>query len=680
MQHARPPETATPQGPLVLVNFLNYGHFPSYAANFTRWALSRSLLVVHLGLTQPEGAYARAFAQEPRVRMLHPAELGLSAFSEATGATPDLALELFDLHWQELLAAAFARYPGAQVVLLNGDRLFFETDACCAPELRLPGPVWPVVTFGHREVYTGLPELYTRRLNSLLGHRQGFCGVLSIDELHVRARDPEEQFLHLLPDPYREFRSAQDTAAPTEQTDGEQADLDALQAFLNRDQRPVLPLLGKFDRRKNNLWILRAAADDPGLRVAVLGQRVPDPDSDPETDALLRALEAQGRLFARFGYIAQSLFEATLTSPRTACLALPYSNHYGSSGIQLMGAEYELPVLVPNLGLMAWRVARNALGRVFGPGDFADFSAQLSLLAREGRTPYAAHCARFMAGFGFEPLCAALDKALLGRNLPVSILLASGGADDPVSKALAEDKPQQALALLERQRAAAPKPELPLRRAVLRWRTGDIDGAAEDFERCRVAGLVEERRFLTGLVIAAACHDAGPHGAGPEEVGSPLARVESWLEALFGLQRLLRHTDRASLVRWTAQQEEFRFFTAADWEWLGGMYVRGKELRVGEECFRQALALAPDGLDYYLTLSDVLRYQDRNAESLATLDALAARAPRHHGLHHKRGQVYMQMGRTQQARELFLAEPLASPHWQAAQEHLARLEETGASS
>jgi predicted Zn-dependent protease len=129
-------------------------------------------------------------------------------------------------------------------------------------------------------------------------------------------------------------------------------------------------------------------------------------------------------------------------------------------------------------------------------------------------------------------------------------------------------------------------------------------------------------------------------------------------------------------VKRTAAQKEFRFFTADDWEWLGGMYVRAKELRAGEECFRQALLLDPGCLDYYLTLSDVLRYQARNEESLAMLDALAARAPEHFGLRHKRGQVYMQMGQTQKARALFLAEPKDSPHWQAAREHLARLEES----
>ncbi|MDQ7834349.1 MAG: hypothetical protein RDU24_03110 [Humidesulfovibrio sp.] len=661
------------QGPLVLVNFLNYGHFPSYAANFTRWALARGLDVVHLGLAQPEGSFARAFAQEPRVRLEHPAELGVAAFDEASGFTPGEALVLFDLHWRELLAAIFSRYPGAQVLLLNGDRLFFETDACCDPQLSLPGPVWPVVTFGHREVHTGLPELYTRRLNALLGHRQGFRGVLSIDELHVRARDPEEQYLHLLPDPYREFLQEREPATSTKQTDGGQAELEALCAFLDRDQRPVLPLLGKFDRRKNNLWILRAAATDTELRLVVLGQRVPDPETDPETDALLAELNVQGRLFARFGYVAQSLFEATLASPRTACLALPYSNHYGSSGIQLMGAEYGLPVLVPDLGLMAWRVDHNALGRTFTVGDFPDFATQLALLAREGRKPYTDACARFMAGFGFEPLCAALDKALLGIPLPANALLVRDTNEDPVDRALIEDNPHLALELLERRDAMTPDRNPPLRRAALRWRVGDVAGAAEEFELCRAAGLMEERMFLTCIVVAAARHDACP-GDG----GEPLARMESWLAALFRLQATLRDRDRVGLVKRTAALEEFRFFSADDWEWLGGMYVRAKELRAGEECFRQALLRDPDCLDYYLTLSDVLRYQARNEESLAMLDALAARAPEHHGLRHKRGQVYMQLGQAQMALALFLAEPKDSPHWRAAQEHLARLEEADA--
>jgi len=661
------------QGPLVLVNFLNYGHFPSYAANFTRWALARGLDVVHLGLAQPEGSFARAFAQEPRVRLEHPAELGVAAFDEASDFTPGEALVLFDLHWRELLAAIFSRYPGAQVVLLNGDRLFFETDACCDPRLSLPGPVWPVVTFGHREVHTGLPELYTRRLNTLLGHRQGFRGALSIDELHVRARDPHEQYLHLLPDPYREFLPEREPATSTTQADGEQAELDALCAFLDRDQRPVLPLLGKFDRRKNNLWILRAAATDTELRLVVLGQRVPDPETDPETDALLADMEAQGRLFARFGYVAQSLFEATLTSPRTACLALPYSNHYGSSGIQLMGAEYGLPVLVPDLGLMAWRVDHNALGRTFTVGDFPDFATQLALLAREGRKPYTDACARFMAGFGFAPLCAALDRALLGIPLPANALLVRDSNEDPVDRALIEDNPHLALELLERRDAMTPDRNPPLRRAVLRWRVGDFLGASRDFSLCRRAGLLEEERFLSHLVKTAVLHDAA-NGATEE----PLARIETWFAALYDLGETLRESNRKDFVTQLAGRPEASFLEAGFWEWLGGMYVRTRNLTGIEECFRQVMRLDPGNLDVHLTLSDVLRYQARNEESLAMLDALAAQAPEHHGLHHKRGQVYMQMGQTRKARALFLAEPKDSPHWRAAQEHLARLEEADA--
>lgn len=672
--------TATPghgglpkPGPLLLVNFLNYGHFPAYAANLARWAFSRGLEVVHLGLTQPGEAFSRTFAGQNGLTLLHPAELGLDAFGAAATDTPDKALKTFGRHWKALLAGAFARHPDAQAVLLNADHLFFESDECCAPNLTLPGPVWAVATFAHREAHTGLDEPYARRMNALLRERQGFRGVLSIDEQHVRTRDPEETFLRLLPDPYREFQPL----AEADLTPGERADLDALHLFLGQDERPVLPVIGKFDRRKNNLWILRAAEADPGLRVVVLGQRVPDAQTDAQIDAALERLASQGRVFARFGYVPQALFHAALASPRAACLPLAYRNHFGSSGIQLMGAEYGLPVLVPETGLMAERVARHGLGRLFTVGSPASFAEQLGLLAREGRQPYAEACARFIAGFGAEALGVALDRALLGQDHPASPLLGpDAGEDDPWAGTLAEDNPEPALARLESPEPAGPPRRvspaaLALRRAVLRWRANRQAAAAEDLQRCLAAGLLDELRFLSSLVMDIARDDAARGAVEP-----PLNRTEAWLAALYNLQEPDRQAGRADFVRLLAGQEQAGLLAADFWERLGGLYVRAKELRAGEECFRQAMRLDPDDPELYLTLSDVLRYQGRDEESLAVLDALEARAPEHHGLHHKRGQVLLQMGQRQAARTLFLREPQTSRHWDAAREHLARLDGT----
>lgn len=439
--------TASRPGTLLLVGVLGFGHFPVYANNLTLWALSRGIGVVYAGLCQPDNFYVRKFADHPGVCFCPLAGLGFAEFSGRAETDANLALRLFGERWREILDAAFARFSPSHAVLLNADHLFFERDEICSGQPSPPGPVWGVCTFGHREVHTGLVEPYARRLNLLLHVRRGLRGVLSIDEDHVRARDPGEEYLHLLPDPYCEFGLSSPENLPDEQ----RRDLDALRGFLDADERFVLPVLGKFDRRKNNLWIAQAVDRTPGLRLAVLGQRVPDPEGDPGIDALLDRLQRQGRLFLRFGYVPELLFRAILASPRVRCLPLPYRNHYGSSGIQIMGAEYGLPVLVPEIGLMAQRVTRHGLGRLFAVGDPRSFEEQLGLLVREGREPYAGHCARFIANFGPEAVGTALDRALLGLDLPASPLLASGpgadssGEEDPVAVALADDRDRKSV-------------------------------------------------------------------------------------------------------------------------------------------------------------------------------------------------------------------------------------------
>jgi hypothetical protein len=106
----------------------------------------------------------------------------------------------------------------------------------------------------------------------------------------------------------------------------------------------------------------------------------------------------------------EALFRLTLAHPGTPFLPLPYSCHYGSSGLQLQALAAGKPTLVPDVGLMAWRVQAHGLGRCYAHGDEQDFRRAFAELLAQGPEPYANALRRFMACFA-RVRNAQLDKA-----------------------------------------------------------------------------------------------------------------------------------------------------------------------------------------------------------------------------------------------------------------------------
>lgn len=615
---------------LLLFTLRNVGHFTVYCHNLTLWALSRGWEVAYCGLDAEGTAYHVRFRDHPQVRFLDargPLGLGneplddaavLERLCRAEGGAERQAAALRQV--QRELA------PTATVLLQADEFLFNHPLERSGPDL-FAAPTWGVLTFGHRDRYTACDEKYAWRLRRVLRDRGPFAGLLTIDEYHAAAVDPDQRYLVHLPDPYRPVREEGEAGA------GEPGLPDAalLRRFLDSDPRPVLPVAGKFDARKNNLWLLEEVLARPGLRCAVLGERAPGPEQDGRIDALLAELEGQGRLFCRFGFAPHGLFDILFSSPRVEFAAFPYLAHYGSSGIQLMAAEHGKPSLVPDNGLMGRRVRDAGLGLLFRHGDREDFRRQFGRLqAGEARGDAADHAA-FAAAFGRESRFAALDHAFGGQAAPPPLPAwtrprPGGGAGeylDLANQALDlahRGETAAGLARLDAALALAPgHGSLLLRRFALLLRSGDAAACRAAWNRALDAGgIADETGFLVQRLMEY-LRDLPP-GQGVYDEGLLLG--------------LLRHL--------ALGPEELRG--------LGGLLAARGAYPEAEAAFVRALAADPGRGDIRLNLSDVLRFAGRLAASHAALDELARRSPDAPGLWCKRGQVLAAEGRTDEAR------------------------------
>ncbi|HEV8508218.1 MAG TPA: hypothetical protein VGQ53_22595 [Chitinophagaceae bacterium] len=88
---------------------------------------------------------------------------------------------------------------------------------------------------------------------------------------------------------------------------------------------------------------------------------------DLDINALKKDLERNGRLLETNQYISdpdciESFFKSATH------LVLPYQDFWGSSGVMLQALGYGIPVLVPENGIMGYRVKKYNLGLTYGHG------------------------------------------------------------------------------------------------------------------------------------------------------------------------------------------------------------------------------------------------------------------------------------------------------------------------
>ena len=624
------------------------GHFLIYAHNLTLWAESRGFGVTFCGPRNT--VYHQWHRDNPAVEFLDAEEL--LGYNLSTTDDETIVRELFSEDRAagqiDALRALQKRIQPHITALVNTDDFIFnhpfEVEAA-----RFATPTYGIVTFGNRNRYTGFDEIYSWRLRWLIQNRGPFTRLLTVDEFQIVNEDPEQRYLCYLPDPYRKFSDAigiEDTPVPG---------AEALVRFLDKTGGYVLPIVGRFDDRKNALFLLDLAKDFPDLSYAIVGSRVPSASNDPRIDTTIDDLSAQGRLHANFGFVDARLFDLLLSHPNVPFAALPYEAHYGSSGIHLLALEHGKPCLVPDNGLMARRTLNAKLGLVFKHGDQDDFkhSFEQMLVCKDG---FASTIARFMISFTKDSLFDAFDYAFGMRDKPFPLpdwvdaaepLLPKDAYFTPYQHALESGYSGdygKALVFLEQGlKLAKGHPPMLFRKMLFLLSTGCVDEAA-----AMVSGLrdnpevrhfvISTARFLRNKI------DSFPY-ADPSLV---LRRI------LFPLAQ-----------------------TVEEFQELGGACASFKAYEMGQQAFCQALKLDPTRDDIRLNLSDILRYQGDYAASMQVLEDLERLSPKAPGIHFKRGQVYFEQKMPKEARkELNEALREASEeHFAPIQRYLTKLSE-----
>jgi len=137
-----------------------------------------------------------------------------------------------------------------------------------------------------------------------------------------------------------------------------------LEAFKNENKGSTLILyFGTAQKRRGYEELLKLSVENKACFIHC-GVRNEKETYNTDTDELRKILEVDNRLFETNEYIADPVcIEYFFCS--VSHLILPYKNFYGSSGVMLQALSYNIPVLVPNIGVMGYRTTKYNLGMTF---------------------------------------------------------------------------------------------------------------------------------------------------------------------------------------------------------------------------------------------------------------------------------------------------------------------------
>lgn len=652
--------------PVILIHtFFNYGHYLVYAENITQWALAKGFTTALMGVSLAGTDFTRRHGDNPRVQIIE--------------TSPGAAMDQKAAEWARpgLVAEAARSIPEMQRRLAPLATFLLTMDDFLLEGVPLPSFAARTIgidTFGGRKHFTGYADKHASRLKALLADCSPLDAILTLDEYHAHRSDPEERRLIFLPDMFALPSGMADDASPEE--------IASLTAFLDAAPGPVIPILGKLDKRKNAPLVLRTIKNIPDASCVVIGERVPGPE-DSAIDILLDGLTQAGRAFIRQGFVPEGLFRMILSHPAVPFLPLPYICHYGSSGPQLMGLAHGKPSLVPDNGLMGRRVAEHGLGASYPAGDDDAFARAFRRLLDTGPGPFREAAARFMVFFSRQNLHAQLDRAAgltPGGPSPLAGLVHAGRDAGQKGRPLhagldllLEGRAREAVECFDEALDRTPESgSILFRKALAHDALGETAQRDAALREALARGAGEELDHYVRS-LADAC--LGPGGVDPSSAA--FAAMTGALALAAGGSEDSSGSDGQRLSRLVGRGSFSQALQAATWQRVGAVLAQAGEHDAAVVSFERAIGLDPRERAYLLNLSDVLRYAKRFQESEAALDRLEALDPSHAGLSHKRGQILYDMGRPVEALKHFLQEPESSAHRTAAMEYAGRIRASG---
>lgn len=232
--------------------------------------------------------------------------------------------------------------------------------------------------------------------------------TLVLDERFVTGHATTHRWM---PDIFRELdRPPAETKAET------RAWATRLQAFVAANaNRPVIVYVGPSQARRGYTDLLRLALAEGGCVVHCGQLGGPRGTGEVEEQPLRAALAQGGALLeTQEPYLWPGTADAFFRA--APCVVLPYRQHYGSSGIMLQAVAAGRPVLVPDRGLMAWRVRTFGLGETYRDGDFADMARQFRALCARSPAVYEGRLRRYAECFSRDQVAAAIAAAVTGSG------------------------------------------------------------------------------------------------------------------------------------------------------------------------------------------------------------------------------------------------------------------------
>lgn len=168
-----------------------------------------------------------------------------------------------------------------------------------------------------------------------------------------------------LPDVFQQFADQ----LVKEENSGQRLWIKKLDEFKNNNKGATMLLYFGAPQQRRGYDILLKLALDTNACFIHCGVRNDDTDYEYDVNMLREILEQQNRLFEINEYLTDpSTIEYFFKS--VSHLVLPYRDFLGSSGVMLQALGYNIPVLVPEVGIIGYRVKKYNLGFTYNKGSF----------------------------------------------------------------------------------------------------------------------------------------------------------------------------------------------------------------------------------------------------------------------------------------------------------------------
>lgn len=196
----------------------------------------------------------------------------------------------------------------------------------------------------------------------------GYC--ISDENIVEKSNNPRFYHLPDIPLP------AEDT---TEMDPSEIRIKENVERFISENKgREIVLLFGDLEKRKGFSFLLKLVKEHDDLILLRVGRTKPGYSVSWDDVFNKETLVKQNRIFEVDCYVSNGF--AHYLFSKLKFMLLPYVKFYRTSAVMLDSIKAGIPVVVPDSGLMGYRVEKRGLGTVFRHLNYNDFKAKFNHL------------------------------------------------------------------------------------------------------------------------------------------------------------------------------------------------------------------------------------------------------------------------------------------------------------